>query len=234
MAALVHYLASSAASFTTGRCYGVGGAGRLIDFSAVRSLRTSGHFLSPPRSEPTDARRPFSAACPERAMDESPSPRPSSRRHGQGRDNDVLVPRAEADAEDSADVGNPSRAAGSNPVARPAPMTALFTPPVSALGPLFRHRFERIYECRIDYELDVNKRATVRVLGGYYKSRRLIRVYARDREHGLRPIEELFDTFLHEMAHHLEYTEPFSFSARSCGACPAECTAGSFGRSWGS
>jgi hypothetical protein len=149
-------------------------------------------------------------------MDESLSPRPNSRRHGQGRDNDVLVPRAE----DSADVEDPSRAAGSNPVARAAPLTALFTPPVSALGPLFRHRFARIYECRIDYELDVNQRATVRVLGGYYKSRRLIRVYARDREQGLRPIEELFDTFLHEMAHHLEYTEPFSFSARSCGRVP--------------
>jgi hypothetical protein len=68
--------------------------------------------------------------------------------------------------------------------------------------------------------LDINSRATIRVLGGYYKSRRLVRVYVRDREQGLRPLEELFDTFLHEMAHHLEYTEPYSFSARSCGRVP--------------
>ena len=91
---------------------------------------------------------------------------------------------------------------------------------VSALGPLFRYRFERIYRCRVDYDLDINCRATIRVLGGYYKSRRLVRVYVRDREQGLRALEELFDTFLHEMAHHLEYTEPYSFSARSCGRVP--------------
>ena len=59
-----------------------------------------------------------------------------------------------------------------------------------------------------------------RILGGYYKSRRLVRIYARDRELGQRPLEELFDTFLHELAHHLEYTEPFSFSARGCGRVP--------------
>ncbi|MFO0888635.1 MAG: hypothetical protein U0790_05740 [Isosphaeraceae bacterium] len=92
--------------------------------------------------------------------------------------------------------------------------------PVSALGPLFRYRFERIYRCRVEYELDINNRATTRVLGGYYRSRSLVRVYARDREHGQRPLEELFDTFLHEMAHHLEYTEPTSFSARACGRVP--------------
>jgi hypothetical protein len=97
---------------------------------------------------------------------------------------------------------------------------ARFLPPASAIGPLFRFRFERIYHCRLDYELDVSNRATTRVLGGYYKSRRLIRIYVRDRELGVRPLEELFDTFLHEMAHHLEYTEPYSFSARSCGRIP--------------
>jgi len=139
-------------------------------------------------------------------MDESlPSPA-NPGRHGRGRDNDVAVPRAEVEVR-----------AGTE---RVPPAAKLFTPPVSALGPLFRQRFERIYECRIEYDLDVSNRATMRVLGGYYKSRRLIRVYARDREQGLRPVEELFDTFLHEMAHHLEYTEPFSFSARSCGRVP--------------
>jgi hypothetical protein len=152
-------------------------------------------------------------------MDESLPSQPNPSRRGQGRDNDILVPRTEIEV-GSEDEGNPPRAAGSGLGSGPAPLTALFTPPVSALGPLFRHRFERIYECRIDYDLDINNRATMRVLGGYYKSRRLIRIYARDREQGLRPVEELFDTFLHEMAHHLEYTEPFSFSARSCGRVP--------------
>ena len=33
-------------------------------------------------------------------------------------------------------------------------------------------------------------------------------------------MEELFETFLHEMAHHLEYTEPQSFQARACGRVP--------------
>ena len=102
----------------------------------------------------------------------------------------------------------------------PGPGVSRFTPPLSSLGPLFRYRFERIYRCRVEYDLDMNVRATTRVLGGYYKSRRLVRVYVRDREQGLRALEELFDTFLHEMAHHLEYTEPYSFSARSCGRVP--------------
>jgi hypothetical protein len=95
-----------------------------------------------------------------------------------------------------------------------------FEPPVSALGPLFRVRLERVYRCLVDYELDVNTRPTVRVLGGYYKTRRLVRVYSHDRQLGRRPLEELFDTFLHEVAHHIEYTEPDSFHARSCGRVP--------------
>src|SRR5262249_23536364 len=46
---------------------------------------------------------------------------------------------------------------------------------------------------------------------------RLVRIYARDRETGRRPLEELFDTFLHEVAHHLEYTEPDTFDGVFCG-----------------
>ena len=95
-----------------------------------------------------------------------------------------------------------------------------FDVPVAAIGPLFRARLDRIFRCRVDFDLDVNPRATARVLGGYYRSRRLIRVYVHDREQGRRPLEELFDTFLHEIAHHLEYTEPDSFSARACGRVP--------------
>ncbi|HZW31090.1 MAG TPA: hypothetical protein VFF52_10310 [Isosphaeraceae bacterium] len=95
------------------------------------------------------------------------------------------------------------------PQAAPRP----YEPPLSALGPLFRCRLERIHACRVDFVIDINTRPTTHVLGGYYKSRRLVRVYARDRKQGRRPLHELFDTFLHEVAHHLEYTEPQSFAA---------------------
>ena len=95
-----------------------------------------------------------------------------------------------------------------------------FEPPVSALGPLFRHRLDKIYQCLCPFEIDVNTRPTTNVLGGYYKTRQLVRVYSHDRETGRRPFEELFDTFLHEMAHHIEYTEPDSFHARQCGRVP--------------
>src|SRR5262249_9470802 len=95
-----------------------------------------------------------------------------------------------------------------------------FEPPISALGPLFRLRLERIYCCLTEYEVDINTRPTTRVLGGYYKTRQLVRVYSHDRKLGRRPLDELFDTFLHEIAHHIEYTEPDSFHARACGRVP--------------
>ena len=91
-----------------------------------------------------------------------------------------------------------------------------FEPPMSALGPLFRARLGRIYACKVDFELELNTRPTVRVLGGYYRTRRVVRVYSHDRQLGRRALEELFDTFLHEMAHHIEYTEPGSFHAKNC------------------
>lgn len=92
-----------------------------------------------------------------------------------------------------------------------------YVPPLTAVGPLFRSRFDRIHACRVPYHLDINPRATARVLGGYYRGKRLVRIYSRDRGTGPRPLEELFDTFLHEMAHHLEYTEPDAFDAAFCG-----------------
>jgi hypothetical protein len=104
--------------------------------------------------------------------------------------------------------------ASSEPVGRP------FEPPVSALGPLFRSRLRLIHACQVDFAVDINTRPTNRVLGGYYKSRGLVRVYSHDRDLGRRPLEELFDTFLHEIAHHLEYTEPDSFLADECGRVP--------------
>jgi hypothetical protein len=146
------------------------------------------------------------------------SPSPSSK--GKlGPDTDILAPRAGIEAESTLELLFPEERESTLAPAVPE-LKSLFTPPLSALSPLFRHRFEKIHACRVDYALDINGRPTIRVLGGYYKSRRLIRVYARDRQQGFRPVEELFDTFLHEMAHHLEYTEPFSFSARSCGRVP--------------
>ena len=95
-----------------------------------------------------------------------------------------------------------------------------FEPPVSALGPLFRARLERLFDCEAEYAIDMNTRPTVRVLGGYYRRRALVRIYTHDRKSGRRPLEELFDTFLHEIAHHLEYTEPETFAARKCGRVP--------------
>jgi len=104
---------------------------------------------------------------------------------------------------------------------RPIPTAGRgFEPPVSALGPLFKSRLALIHACEVDFQVDVNTRPTHRVLGGYYKSRRLIRIYSHDRAEGRRPLEELFDTFLHEVAHHLEYTEPDSFLAEECERVP--------------
>jgi hypothetical protein len=105
----------------------------------------------------------------------------------------------------------PSLASGKPVKPRPS-----FEPPDSALGLLFLARLERIHLCRAEFALDVNSRPTLRVLGGYYKSRRLVRVYSHDRKEGRRPVEEVFDTFLHEVAHHLEYTEPESFGSTGC------------------
>jgi len=134
---------------------------------------------------------------------ENPLP-PDSDRRADAPDGEILAPRTECE-----DV-------------RPAPSVAArpFEPPVSALGPMFRFRLEQIYACRVAFVLDINTRPTAHVLGGYYKSRRLVRIYSHDRKDGRRPLEELFDTFLHEVAHHLEYTEPQSFAARECRRAP--------------
>lgn len=95
-----------------------------------------------------------------------------------------------------------------------------FEPPIGALGRLFQMRLDRIHACGVAFRTDINTRPTHRVLGGYYRTRRLVRVYSHDRVAGRRPLEELFDTFLHEVAHHLEYTEPESFGDRKCGRTP--------------
>jgi hypothetical protein len=92
-----------------------------------------------------------------------------------------------------------------------------FDPPLSALPGLFRARLDQIHLCEHPFVLDINPRPTVRVLGNYYRRRRLVQVYTHDKLLGRRPLEELFDTFLHEVAHHLEYSEPQTFHARACG-----------------
>ena len=114
---------------------------------------------------------------------------------------------------------DPGSATPDRPVAA-KPEPSRFEPPLSAIGPMFRARLQRLHLCRVPYTLDINDRATNRVLGGYYKSRRLVRIYAEDTEQGRRPLDELFDTFLHEIAHHLEYTEPQSFSGKACQRVP--------------
>ena len=124
----------------------------------------------------------------------------------------IVIPTAVVAATGSAVPRRPNV-----PPERPA---LRFEPPISALAPLFRSRFDRVYLCQVDYEVDVNTRPTTRVLGGYYKSRQLVRIYSHDRLQGRRPLEELFDTFLHELAHHVEYTEPDSFHARECERVP--------------
>src|SRR5262249_4398882 len=123
-----------------------------------------------------------------------PYPHPAPDRSAECEHGPVLAPRAEAES-DAWEQRAPA-------VSVPAPQ--VYEPPLSALGPLFRFRLEQIHACRVDFVIDINTRATTRVLGGYYKSRRLVRVYARDRKQGRRPLHEVFDTFLHEVAHHLE------------------------------
>jgi hypothetical protein len=103
------------------------------------------------------------------------------------------------------------------PSRRPPAAPPGFEPPISALGGLFRARLDRVHRLKVEFELDINTRPTNRVLGNYYKTRRLIRIYSHDLALGRRPLEELFDTYLHEVAHHLEYTEYESFDARDCG-----------------
>jgi len=133
-------------------------------------------------------------------------------RRARERDGDEAAPRSRMIAD--SDSQPPSE------LRQPARLPSRFDVPVSAIGPLFRARLDRIIDHQVAFELDINTRPTLRVLGGYYKTRRLVRVYVHDRELGRRPLEELFDTFLHEVAHHLEYTEPTTFSARACGRVP--------------
>jgi hypothetical protein len=95
-----------------------------------------------------------------------------------------------------------------------------FEPPVGALSALFLHRLARVYPCRETFDVDMNTRPTRNRLGSYYRVRRLIRVYTHETGVGRRPLEDLFDTFLHEVAHHLEYSEPDSYHATECGRVP--------------
>ena len=106
------------------------------------------------------------------------------------------------------------------PPSRPSDGPPPFEPPTSMIAPLFLRRLERIHSCRVEFELDINTRPTRHVLGGYYRSRRLVRIYTHDTRDGRRPFRELFETFLHEVAHHLEYTEPQTFHSKVCHRVP--------------
>ena len=81
----------------------------------------------------------------------------------------------------------------------PGKAKSAFVPPAAALAPLFRLRLKSIHECRRDFLLEISDRPTNRVLGGYYPRRSLIKLYTRDTETGRRTLDELFDTFLHEI-----------------------------------
>jgi hypothetical protein len=141
------------------------------------------------------------------------SQRPDSEERGQ-----AAAQRVQAGVDPDAWVQAPAQPLP-QPTARPAEPRP-FEPPTSALGPLFLRRLERIHRCRFPFILDINTRPTTHVLGGYYKSRRLVRVYSHDRKDGRRPLNELFETFLHEVAHHLEYTEPQTFDSKVCRRVP--------------
>jgi len=145
----------------------------------------------------------------ERLMDEHSQSMP--KRPRTARDGDGLGIRTENGQ------SSPARLA---PGFVPLPPPGRFEPPASALGPLFLHRFELVHDCRIEFSVDINARPTRRVLGGYYRSRALVRVYSHDSVDGRRPVDELFDTFLHEVAHHLEYTEPSTFGSPGCRRAP--------------
>ena len=102
------------------------------------------------------------------------------------------------------------RSAGIVPASR-------FEPPASALGPLFRYRLEQIHVCRVNIVVEVSSRPTrARARADTTSRAGWCRVYSHDRVEGPRPLEELFETFLHEVAHHLEYTEPQTFGSRGC------------------
>lgn len=126
----------------------------------------------------------------------------------------ALIDRARSIGGEIVVEGDSTVAVAPAPGLHPSPRR--FEPPVSALGPLFRARLSRVYSCKEHFDIDMNVRPTARMLGGYYRRRKLVRVYTHDRQTGRRPMEELFDTFLHEVAHHVEYSEPESFHAAAC------------------
>ena len=63
----------------------------------------------------------------------------------------------------------------------------------------------------------MNPRPTTRVLGGTIAATPWCASTPTTARRDDGPLEELFDTFLHEVAHHLEYSEPDSFRAKACG-----------------
>ncbi|ADV62043.1 hypothetical protein Isop_1458 [Isosphaera pallida ATCC 43644] len=80
-----------------------------------------------------------------------------------------------------------------------------------ALERLFRQRLARIHDCRVPFVVRFSHRPTLRALGRYHRDRCLIRIFPYDAIEGTRSVEDLFEVFLHELAHHLEYTEPDQF-----------------------
>ena len=109
----------------------------------------------------------------------------------------------------------------------------VFEPPISALDALFRARLNRIRLCREDFTLDVNTRPTNRMLGGYYRRRKLVRIYTHDRQLGRRPsgraVRHLFARGRAPPRIHRAGQFP---GQEHASACRARCTAICSGRYW--
>src|SRR4051812_20426867 len=101
-----------------------------------------------PQPKPCSASRAPDIESPrssEGSMSDSSEATPVFR--GKPHDGDVLGPRGEV-------VHGPgAKVVPSRPAAHGAPD---FAPPVSAIGPLFRYRLERIYRCRVAFDVDIN------------------------------------------------------------------------------
>ena len=93
---------------------------------------------------------------------------------------------------------------------RPQPRGPAPSSPRSRPSGRFLSRLDTVYSCLCEFALDINTRPTTESSAvitrpeGWSGSIRTTGSSAA-------PLEELFDTFLHEVAHHLEYTEPDSF-----------------------
>ena len=140
------------------------------------------------------------------AMDDNLQPMPRSR--AECPDGEFLAPRRDS----------PSIVPAQPPPRLPDGMPSTrFEPPVSALGPLFRYRLERIHACRVESASSTSTPGPPGACSGattgrddWSESTPTTATKAGGRW------KSFSSTFLHEVAHHLEYTEPQTFGSRGC------------------